>query len=80
MAAPVTNVEINIGQIIIGVIGLLVSLVSFFGMRTLKGVDRNQNLLFDKHEHLEEKHSALRSEFDELKGEHKCRRKTDCAH
>ena len=47
----------------LGLISLLLTVVGFFGVRTLRKIDANQSLLFDQMENLSR-------EFYLLKGEH----------
>lgn len=47
----------------LGLISLLLTVVGFFGVRTLKKIDANQSALFDQL-------NTLSKEFYELKGAH----------
>lgn len=69
-AQPSWFEHVDLMQVLIGV---LFCIVTFFFVRTLKGLDRNQDLLFSKHNKLEEKHNILATVVAELKGEHKAR-------
>jgi hypothetical protein len=51
-------------------IGMLITIIGWFGARTLKSVESSIKVLFRHHEDLEKDHNSLRSEFDTLKGEH----------
>lgn len=71
MAAPVSGMQL-FEQIDIFRAALVaaLALIVFFAKRTLSIFDKNQSVLFEKHEKLENKHDDLRSEFNQLKGEH----------
>lgn len=57
-------------QIFQSIISVGFGLICFFALRTLKQIDKNQSILFKKHDELEESHNTLYREFSILKGEH----------
>lgn len=65
--APVAEITINWMNIVfttaLGVIGWFIN-------RTVRQFEKTVNVLFTKHDKLEEDHNELRSEFDQLKGAH----------
>jgi hypothetical protein len=55
--------EQTILTIVLGLISVLLTVVGFFGVRTLKKIDANQTMLFDRV-------SELSKDFYTLKGAH----------
>jgi hypothetical protein len=67
-SSPTTAEEFTIYKFLLGIITALITIVSFFAVRTLKGIDLNQSTLTKEL-------SELKREFYILEGEHIARKK-----
>lgn len=53
------------------VLGAILSVIGFLGMRVLKSIDLNQKNLMESLKELWQSHDRLSQDFHEIKGEHR---------
>lgn len=62
-------------DVLVYLIGGLFTMVAFFMIRTIKKIDANQSLLFDKLDHLSRDFYQLKGEHEALKSNHRMHHK-----